>query len=660
MQQQRLAAFGVFMAIWGFGCRHTSGAVSRPREAPDASNQPLRLGIAPPYRWADVKDLTAGSIAKPWSDTYWPLAERGLAARWAALPEARIVSPDPFSLADVVQSLQEAAKGKSPMDTVYLSPAEKYDLMAGNLSGMNAELTQSLATFKKSIDASAKPKILGLQAAMSQLRASAFALDNQRANMSLRLAALQLAIEKARTAHDKATVDKLSTEATTLTSALQQTLTRLSEVDDQFKTAARSSRELRRPFDDQELLLARSLASYLPMTAESWATWDAMERGSIEDYSWMGHCHGWAPASLSEPTPRHAVLASRGSRRVLFTEGDIRGLLTKVWAEQAPPAKFAARRCNTENPEVDSKHRVLDGRLCLGEDCDADQGGSIYIKNNKADYGYIEFRSALTDATTKFARLMRNLDNDAYSVQVFDSAEAMAANIENPDAQPPPQFGTLHLLIGCRDVNPMTLHLALTSLIHNKKQGFVFDREQASQVWNQPVFAYKFDYLPIKLKTPGKVAEPGSPVAISDLDDPLKDFRAPGTAYLVSVLARIEYGVEHGPLLAYAPGGGDELTQTLVTVYTLELDANLNIIGGEWGRVARADGESFEIASEQPDFLWYQEPNATLATLPFDVTMVHKLASCAQATPTGKMTLQDATADDPKKTVEVAYADCPL
>ena len=634
------------------GCRHRGSAGSDVREAPDVQGQPEKLGISAPYRWNDVKDATSFSIKTPWSDTYWPLADRGLAARWAAEGQDGNIVKDPISLSDVVFSLREAARSNDPLSTVYLSPAEKYDLIAGRLNEIDPQVWAQVSKLKQRVDATLSGTLADMSAADKKDREDYTRFQETIEQLVRSLNEVITAINTAATPEE---AKKYGSERDALVEEINKNGIAIKDLRVQSMERTKSFRNLRRPVTLEESELANAVTQYLPMTGRSWESWDSFELSSIEDYGWMGHCHGWAPAALVEAAPKHAVMVRQGQRKVLFTEGDLRGLVTKLWADQAPPSKFAARRCNSD--KVDSKDlRISDGKICLGAGCDTDAGNVIYIKNNRSEVGFIEYRDSPIAGKSKFARFTSNFDNDQVSVAIFENATNLAKYMRDPSSAPAPKSGQLHLTIGCRDVNPMTLHLALTKLLREQKQGFVFDKDRYSQVWNQPVFGYDLEYLPIKTKT--GMSEPGVPVSIDDVDDPLKDFRAARTAYLVSISAQIHYGVEYGPLLRYDAKGADEMTRTLQTVYTLELDDSRNIIGGEWGRVASSGDTSFEAASEQPDFLWYSEPKASLRPSPFDVPLLRKLQACSQAEATGKITLRTLGATGTLKPVEISYSDC--
>ena len=68
---------------------------------------------------------------------------------------------------------------------------------------------------------------------------------------------------------------------------------------------------------------------------------------------------------MSRP-PKHGVMALLGDKQVFFSEGDIRGLMTKAWADSAPDDQqyFLARRCE-ESPQ-DVKANITANALGRG------------------------------------------------------------------------------------------------------------------------------------------------------------------------------------------------------------------------------------------------------------------------------------------------------
>ncbi len=84
------------------------------------------------------------------------------------------------------------------------------------------------------------------------------------------------------------------------------------------------------------------------------------QSGKVE--SWMGICHGWAPASymLDRPTRALTVMAADGKTKVTFYPSDIKALASLLWAQVSPPTKFIGGRCNEKDPDTDKNGRVKD------------------------------------------------------------------------------------------------------------------------------------------------------------------------------------------------------------------------------------------------------------------------------------------------------------
>lgn len=119
----------------------------------------------------------------------------------------------------------------------------------------------------------------------------------------------------------------------------------------------------------------------------------------------------------------------------------------------------------------------------------------------------------------------------------------------------------------CWDTNPATFYIALTNWVGNAKKPLLLDVDPTIEVWNAAIISYRAKLSKI--------------TGISSQS-------ADGTARRV----RVDLSVEH--TLGTKPSRERVGTKRKTTQYafTLELDKNENIIGGEW------------ISSNRPDFVW--------------------------------------------------------
>lgn len=101
--------------------------------------------------------------------------------------------------------------------------------------------------------------------------------------------------------------------------------------------------------------------SKFPLTASQWTDGFQYFSRSGRVESWMGLCHGWAPASMMMPEPKKKIVLEG----MTFFPSDIKGLSTLTWARGNFPTRFIGGRCNTQNPRSDrqgrsSEHDCLD------------------------------------------------------------------------------------------------------------------------------------------------------------------------------------------------------------------------------------------------------------------------------------------------------------
>lgn len=231
---------------------------------------------------------------------------------------------------------------------------------------------------------------------------------------------------------------------------------------------------------------------------------------------WFGLCHGWAPATIMEPEAgRVAIMKNPDGIEIPFYTSDIKGLMTKIYAEFNNSYSGVGDRCNLESHEIE---RDANGRIIQKE---------------------------------------------------------------------------------CRDLNPGTFHLTLTQMLGHSdveaRKGFVADVTYSAQVWNQAVVAYR-----VKKQDVVKYESAGDSVA---------EFRAPGTAFLATVRVEMDYITEIGPHTQPMMEHKDSYVLTDELEYTLELDADGVIIGGEW------------LSEKHPDFLWLmkEKPNTGNSYISYDL-----------------------------------------
>jgi hypothetical protein len=319
------------------------------------------------------------------------------------------------------------------------------------------------------------------------------------------------------------------------------------------------------------------------MTREGWAVYE-----EYQDYEgnwgWMGHCHGWAPAAYIERAPKASVVVEEDGKRVLFSEGDIRGLLTKAYAANQTDGgtRFIGTRCNARTIIKDDLGRIVDGTLFEkqnGNNADQSTSQTIYIDRNFwSEHYLLTYTESVDSGSVKVLQATAYADSPegALVVNVWASIDDYQNDIVEKEA-------IFVYNKECRDTNAASFHLVLVSYLSDlnaddEKQGFVLDVTREDQVWNQPVYGFESRITSVE--------------NVADMDDPLADFRADGTTQIAHVESEVYYGLEKGPYVHYTPENSSYIRSKTFR-YTLEIDEDGVIIGGEWDRWSSA-----------PDFLW--------------------------------------------------------
>jgi hypothetical protein len=145
----------------------------------------------------------------------------------------------------------------------------------------------------------------------------------------------------------------------------------------------------------------------------------------------------------------------------------------------------------------------------------------------------------------------------------------------------------------CRDTNPGSLHVIMTNLLGEEGRGFAFDRTWDYQVWNQPVTGYE-------ILDQKEVTETEALAKLGRTDVTAYPYNKDAKRW-VSVRAKVFFVVESVPMTTPTLEDIARYTRSDTYEYVLELDADGNIIGGEW-LTTTSYGSRY---TALPDFLWF-------------------------------------------------------
>jgi len=287
---------------------------------------------------------------------------------------------------------------------------------------------------------------------------------------------------------------------------------------DQVRNSTSTNVDTFSPAEKYDLLVGdttKTLTKYNLDTGKDYA--DTM--GNVE--TWMGICHGWAPAAymIDRPQKSVEVMAADGKTKIKFYPSDIKALASLLWANGSSSTKFIGGRCNVKDPAKDSIGRITDS--------------------------------------------------------------------------------------GCRDTNAGTWHLAIVNQIGKSKRSMVLDATYDYEVWNQPLYGYSYSYFNPKTNKAYQTIT-SAKVAVADFpEDKFKSYRAAGTTHIVGIAMDVKWTVETQPTHYSPDSASRDVLNGARYMYTLELDKDGNIIGGEW------------LQNAHPDFLWTPPVDAK-ATAPND------------------------------------------
>jgi hypothetical protein len=160
----------------------------------------------------------------------------------------------------------------------------------------------------------------------------------------------------------------------------------------------------------------------------------------------------------------------------------------------------------------------------------------------------------------------------------------------------------------CNDTNPATLHLVLVNQMGIKQSSFIMDSAYDIEVWNYPIDSYRYNYFNPQTLEITQTLESATVTKDQYTLDKFKKYRSPQVAAYVGIAMDVTYTV---PTVPTAREQMRSRTHTVTYLYDLELDAEQNIIGGEW------------YTNLHPDFLWKPIATSTPIT-PGDTQISHR------------------------------------
>jgi hypothetical protein len=267
--------------------------------------------------------------------------------------------------------------------------------------------------------------------------------------------------------------------------------------------------------------------------------------------AWEGICNGWSTAAGTVPRPRKAVsFKLPNGKNLKFYPEDIKGLVSLYWVNS-----------------------MIQDSLSVNNDGSYGGGGTLSAGLR------CNLKSAKTDIWG------RKYDNRADPFNKDHSAR-------------------------CVGVHPATWHMGLVNLIGKQGRSFVVERKVGPAVDNHPMYKYDMEYFNPNSGRSKKKLEDN--VEEIDKDDQFKQFRNKNAKYVVGVQTTMTYLNYARPGRSETNSEKDDEEVDKKMFYDLELDADYNIVGGQWRTIKvgapaeRRSGSSNKqrLNHNQPDFFW--------------------------------------------------------
>lgn len=461
-----------------------------------------------------------------WSDSYWPVGLRGQAFRYALLErkkKEKVGKDDyleleafPLDPLQYVEQLRRVIVENKIEDLAYLSISEKLDLVFGNTDKLD-ELIDMFKSHRSSFETKREQKqdyrMLFLQGltAQSDSRRFTYLLQQSLLANTISSASSPLAEELKRSYGQN--------DVSELTALVQKSDDKLDSLLDKLVAAKRPYRSLSVSYADE---IIRAMKPVLPATAQSFEKF--YDRISVfqKNTLWEGLCNASVYSSRMYPRPpKNAVKAKLvgKSTEIIFTPGDIRGLITRLACtayNKAEYMRLAGNRCNQCEYYLTSK-----GLASPIVQCEKDNYFISCEKNKERLLGY-ELTSAMPESRGILTNLSSHETTPTQGLEWVSDDRYIKVHAIGKNSFVSDQ-NELYLLpqIFCFDMDQDDM---FEQIYKNFDADPAFsrptlDRERGFQVWNSLPLGAGFNYLPVTDKN-GVLHEPGRPVPIGGIDDP--------------------------------------------------------------------------------------------------------------------------------------------
>lgn len=165
------------------------------------------------------------------------------------------------------------------------------------------------------------------------------------------------------------------------------------------------------------------------------------------------------------------------------------------------------------------------------------------------------------------------------------------------------------LMPRCADTHPGIFHAAMINILGIEGRSFVIDHQTASAIGNQPVGGYDYNYFNPMTGKEGSISNSIISVAEYGAKDPYRSARNPETTHIVGIEMNLIYINWEFPTKKTTNSPKDDHTTNMKFMYDLELNANGDIVGGQWRLTKRGLPDIFAPRPNWPDYFWVAPKN---------------------------------------------------